>query len=64
MAWTTDKLAEKSGYTRRHINRLLNAGAIVGEKIGRDWVIMDEDAERWLEEKGFLQKGDQEESLN
>ncbi len=54
MTWTTDKLAEKSGYTKRHITRLLNAGKIVGEKIGRDWLVDDEEAEKWLKENGFI----------
>jgi excisionase family DNA binding protein len=46
--WTTRELAEKTGLDQSHIRRLLIEGKISGRKIGRDWLIPDSEAQRWL----------------
>jgi len=36
---TTVKAAELTGYHPKHIRRLADAGAIVAQKFGRDWMV-------------------------
>lgn len=48
----TMDLAEASGYTREWIRQLVVRGDIQGFKVGRDWVIPEEEARRWLREHG------------
>ncbi len=50
--WTTKQLAQRAGVSDAHIRRLLIAGEIRGEKFGRDWAVSDEEAMRWLAERG------------
>lgn len=45
------ELAEKSGLTDAHIRRLLIAGKIAGQKIGRTWLISTEEAQRFINER-------------
>ncbi len=51
--WNTKKLAEAADVTDSFIRYELIAGKIKGEKIGRDWIISDEEARRWLSERGI-----------
>ena len=47
--WTTATLAEASGYTTSRIRQLLIEGRdLVGYKVGRDWIVTDAEARRWL----------------
>lgn len=48
MTVTTSQLARESGLTDRHIRRLCTDGVIRAERIGRDWLIPDDEAERFL----------------
>lgn len=49
---TSRELAQEAGLTVSYIRRLLRNGIIKGEKPGgRDWLISDDEAKRWLEEK-------------
>ena len=48
--WTVPELAEHpDGKTAGYIRRLLLAGRMRGQKIGRDWQIPDKEAQKWLE---------------
>lgn len=47
--WTTDDLAKQSGYSTRQIRRYIRDGIIEGIKAGRDWVVSEDEARRWLE---------------
>lgn len=46
--WTTEALAEKVGLSDRHIRNLIANGTVVAEKVGRDWIITDEEADRFI----------------
>jgi excisionase family DNA binding protein len=46
--WTTQQLADKAGLTVSYIRRLLRKGIIKGEQPGRDWLIADSEARRFL----------------
>ena len=39
MKYTTKEVAEKVGLTRQRITQLIQDGRITAEKLGRDWVI-------------------------
>ncbi len=49
--WTTKEIAAAAGVTEGYIRRLLGQGRLKGYKKGRDWLIPDEEAQRWLEER-------------
>lgn len=51
--WTTMDLAERAGVTDAYIRSLLIEGVIKGEKFGHIWAISDEEAARWLGERGI-----------
>jgi excisionase family DNA binding protein len=46
--WTTKQLAEAAGVSTAYLRQLLLAGTLKGQKVGRDWLIFDRDAQRWL----------------
>lgn len=51
--WTTRELAEEAErrgrpISQEHIRYLIKGGELAGEKIGRDWLIPDWAAQRWL----------------
>ncbi len=50
MLWTTAKLAKATGLTKRHVARLAQSGSLRAEKVGHDWIILDEDAQKFIEE--------------
>ncbi|MFP4395538.1 MAG: helix-turn-helix domain-containing protein [Anaerolineales bacterium] len=56
MLWSTAELAEKSGLTSRQIRNLINAGKIEAQNVGRNWVVSDEEARRFLKERGVLEE--------
>ncbi|HEY8559545.1 MAG TPA: helix-turn-helix domain-containing protein [Pyrinomonadaceae bacterium] len=39
MKYTTKEVAEKVGLTRQRITQMIQDGRIAAEKLGRDWVI-------------------------
>jgi len=47
--WTAQDLAREAGVNDAYIRRLCLDGKIRGEKLGRQWLIRDADARRWLE---------------
>lgn len=49
--WSTDELAGAVGVTQRWIRRLCATGQIQATRVGRDWIISDEEARRVIEEK-------------
>lgn len=51
MLWTTAKLAEATKLTPRHVARLVKSGAIKGQKAGHDWIVSDEDAQKFIDER-------------
>lgn len=36
---TSSEAAERLGYTRQHVRRLIRLGRLSGQKIGRDWMV-------------------------
>jgi excisionase family DNA binding protein len=51
MTTTTRQVAKQSGLTHRRIRQLCASGEIRAFKLGRDWLIRDEEAERFLQER-------------
>jgi len=49
--WSVDELAEAVGLTPRRIRQMCAAGEVQAIKVGRDWIISDEEARRVIEEK-------------
>ena len=47
--WTTNSLAEAAGCDSSNIRLMLLQGKLKGEKLGRDWIIPQEEGERYLE---------------
>jgi len=46
--WTTKQLAQTAGVSPAYLRQLLLAGTLKGRKIGRDWLIPDYEAQKWL----------------
>ena len=52
--WTTSDLAEKASLDPARIRQLLiEDKELHGYKLGRDWVVPNYEAERWLETRGI-----------
>ena len=49
--WTTADLAEAAGVTADYVRQDINGGRLKAAKLGRDWVIREEDAQTWLAKK-------------
>ncbi len=49
--WSTKQLAEAAGVDDSYIRKLLIDGKIDGYKLGREWLIPDDVARAWLEER-------------
>ena len=47
----TRELAKKAGVSQEYIRRLCAEGLIKADKPGRDWLIPNDEAERWLRER-------------
>ena len=54
--WTTTQLAEAAKLDRSHIRYLIRHGKIAAKKTGRDWVVSDEEARRFLAARSATQK--------
>jgi hypothetical protein len=51
--WTTRDLADAAGLNPARIRQLLIDGQVLrGHKLGRDWVVPDPEARRWLSSRG------------
>lgn len=48
----TKALADLAGLTQERIRQLIVAGEIRGQKVGRDWIVERDEAERWLRQRG------------
>jgi len=46
--WTTSELAARADVSQAYIRQMLLSGRLRGAKRGRDWLIPDEEAQRWL----------------
>jgi hypothetical protein len=51
-AWSTTELARAAGVNTSYIRQLLLADRIEGYKLARDWRIPDNEARRWLSNRG------------
>jgi len=51
MVWTVTEIAQATGLTRRHVGRLIKTGIIKGEKKPAGWLVDDEEAERFIQER-------------
>jgi len=51
--WTTRELAARAEVTDAYIRALLIDGKIDGEKFGHIWAIPDDEAKRWLSDRGI-----------
>ncbi len=54
--WTTKDLAEAAKVSPEFVRQEIWAGNIEGQKVGRDWVILEEEAQRWLTERQAKQE--------
>lgn len=54
--WTTKELAKAADVSPEYIRQEIWANNIEGQKLGRDWVIAEEEAQRWLEERRAKQE--------
>lgn len=54
--WTVQELANEAHFTMRRIRQLLQEGKISGFKAGRDWLVSDEEARRFLAERQVEEK--------
>jgi excisionase family DNA binding protein len=49
--WSVEELAEAVSLTPRRIRQMCAAGEIQAQKVGRDWVIPDGEAQRAIAER-------------
>ena len=49
--YTTNELGKEAGVSDAYIRRLLIAGKLTGEKVGRDWLIPVDVGRAWLTER-------------
>jgi hypothetical protein len=54
--WTTKSLADAAGVSGTYIRRLLLSGKLDGTKLGRDWAITHEAAQKFLDRKDKRKK--------
>jgi excisionase family DNA binding protein len=43
--------ADRLGYTRQHVRRLIRQKRLDGRKVGRDWIVLASSVERYLAER-------------
>jgi hypothetical protein len=60
--WTSAQLAEATGLTPQHITRLIRQGKIEAERLTLGYVIQDEEAQRFIEERKAKKSPDSEEA--
>lgn len=51
--FSTSELAEAAGVSRERVRQLVAAGEIEGYKVGQTWVIPEDEARRWLRDRGI-----------
>ena len=49
--WTTEELGEAVGVTGAYIRRLCAKGEIVAYKVGKTWVVPNEEARRYIDDR-------------
>lgn len=49
--YTTKELADAVRLSDAHIRRLLIAGEIAGQKVGRDWLVSVDEARRFIQSR-------------
>lgn len=49
--WSVEEVADAVGLTPRRVRQMCASGEIQATKVGRDWVISDEEARRVIAEK-------------
>lgn len=54
--WTAAELAEACGVGSSRIRQLLLSGQIAGIKVAGVWLIDNDEARRWLEQKKYPRK--------
>lgn len=47
--WSSRDIAEATGLTQRRVAQLLQEGAIVGYKVGHDWIVQREEALHFID---------------
>ena len=47
--WSSKDIAEAADLTPRRVAQLLQAGDIVGNKVGHDWIVQRDEALRFIE---------------
>ena len=60
--WTSSQLAEATGLTPQHITRLIRQEKIEAERLTLGYVIQDEEAQRFIEEREAEKSPDSEEA--
>jgi len=48
--WTTAQIAAATGLSQRHVGHLLRHKVITGYKTGHDWIVQEEEAQRFVKE--------------
>jgi excisionase family DNA binding protein len=51
MVWTVSEIAQATGLTRTHVARLIKKGAIKGERKQAGWLVDDEEANRFIQDR-------------
>lgn len=46
--------AERLGQTPQHVRRLVRSGALIGHKVGRDWVFLAGSVEQYIAQRENL----------
>ena len=49
MPLTTTQVAALAGTTRHTVEREIKRGNLAAERIGRQWAVLEHDAERWAD---------------
>jgi len=49
--WSVERLADASGFSGSHVRYLLRKDKIKGSKVGRAWLIEEDEAKRFLGER-------------
>jgi excisionase family DNA binding protein len=56
--WSTKDLAEATGLVQAYIRQLVTEGKIKAVKVGRDWIIEDAEAQRFIQEREERRRDD------
>lgn len=56
--WTVQEVAAATRLTERRVRQLLQSGNLQGRKVGRDWLISDEEAVSFIEDRSEEEHAD------